>query len=83
MNKEKLFVIGDVHGQITMLEQLLENWNPEEERLLFIGDLADRGENSKAVYERVYQLMVEEEAIVVKGNHDEMYELFLENPQEN
>ncbi len=83
MNKEKLFVIGDVHGQITMLEQLLENWNPEEERLLFIGDLADRGENSKAVYERVYQLMVEEEAIVVKGNHDEMFELFLENPQEN
>ena len=83
MNKEKLFVIGDVHGQITMLEQLLENWNPDEERLLFIGDLADRGENSKAVYERAYQLMIEEEAIVVKGNHDEMFELFLENPEEH
>lgn len=83
MTKEKMFVVGDVHGQFTMLEELLENWQPDEECLLFVGDLADRGENSKAVFERVHQLMEEEEAIVVKGNHDEMLELFLENPSEH
>lgn len=83
MTKEKMFVVGDVHGQFTMLEELLENWQPDEECLLFVGDLADRGENSKAVFERVHQLMEEEEAIVVKGNHDEMLELFLENPNEH
>jgi len=83
MTKEKLFVIGDVHGEMTMLEKLLDYWNPDEERLLFVGDLADRGENSKAVFERVQQLMEEEEAIVVKGNHDEMLEEFLENPKDN
>ena len=83
MNKEKMFVIGDVHGQITMLEEILKHWNPEEEQLLFLGDLADRGENSKATIERAYQLVNEQNAIVVKGNHDEMLELFLENPTEN
>lgn len=83
MTKEKMFVVGDVHGQFTMLEELLENWQPDEECLLFVGDLADRGDNSKAVFERIHQLMEEEEAIVVKGNHDEMLELFLENPSEH
>ena len=80
MTKDKLFVVGDVHGQITMLEELLTYWQPEEERLLFVGDLADRGENSKATLERVRQLMAEHDAIVVKGNHDEMLERFLESP---
>ena len=47
MKKEKVFVVGDVHGQITMLDELLQYWNREEEQLIFLGDLADRGENSK------------------------------------
>lgn len=83
MKKEKMFVIGDVHGQITMLDRLLDHWQPEEEQLLFVGDLADRGEDSKAVFERVRDLMETEDAIVVKGNHDEMLEQFLEYPSEN
>lgn len=83
MVKDKLFVIGDVHGQITMLEELLMHWNPDEERLLFVGDIADRGENSKATLELVHQLMEEHDAIVVKGNHDEMLEHFLESPMKN
>lgn len=82
MNKDKVFVVGDVHGQISMLDKLLMSWKPDEERLLFIGDLADRGENSKAVLERVYELMKNDEAIVIKGNHDEMLENFLEHPSE-
>ena len=75
-----MFVVGDVHGQITMLNELLEYWNPEEEQLIFLGDLADRGENSKATLERARELMMQHDAIVVKGNHDEMLENFLEEP---
>lgn len=80
MNKEKVFVVGDVHGQITMLDDLLQYWKPEEEQLIFLGDLADRGENSKATFERARELMEQHDAIVVKGNHDEMLENFLEHP---
>ena len=65
MNKEKVFVVGDVHGQITMLDELLQYWNPQEEQLIFLGDLADRGENSKATLERARELMEKHEAIVV------------------
>lgn len=83
MNKNKYFVVGDVHGQITMLEKLLEYWKPEEEQLLFLGDLADRGENSKATLELAYELVQNQGAIVIKGNHDEMLELFLQNPAES
>src|SRR5699024_9911588 len=71
-----------VHGQITMLEKLLKYWKPEDEQLLFLGDLADRGENSKATIERAYELVQNEDAIVIKGNHDQMLELFLEEPSE-
>lgn len=82
MSKNKYFVVGDVHGQITMLEKLLKYWKPEDEQLLFLGDLADRGENSKATIERAYELVQNEDAIVIKGNHDQMLELFLEEPSE-
>lgn len=83
VEKEKIFAIGDVHGQITMLEELLDYWKPKEEQLLFIGDLADRGESSKAVFERVQQLIKIHDAIVVKGNHDQMLENYLKNPAEH
>lgn len=83
MNKEKIFVVGDVHGQITMVEKLLKHWKPEEEQLLFVGDLADRGENSKATLELARDLVEKQNAIVIKGNHDEMLEMFLENPSEH
>lgn len=83
MNKEKIFVVGDVHGQITMVEKLLKHWKPEEEQLLFVGDLADRGENSKATLELACDLVEKQNAIVIKGNHDEMLEMFLENPSEH
>jgi serine/threonine protein phosphatase 1 len=83
MNKEKIFVVGDVHGQITMVEKLLKHWKPEEEQLLFVGDLADRGENSKATLELARDLVEKQNTIVIKGNHDEMLEMFLENPSEH
>lgn len=83
MNKEKIFIVGDVHGQITMVEKLLKHWKPEEEQLLFVGDLADRGENSKATLELARDLVEKQNAIVIKGNHDEMLEMFLENPSEH
>lgn len=83
MNKDKIFVVGDVHGQITMLKKILEYWNPEEEQLLFLGDLGDRGEDSKATFELAYDLVQNHGAIVIKGNHDEMLENFLEHPAEH
>lgn len=83
MNKEKVFVMSDIHGEFTMMETLLEKWNSEEEQLIILGDLADRGPNSKAAFELAHHLVETESAIVIKGNHDDMLEKYLEDPMEN
>lgn len=80
--KNKLFAIGDIHGQISMLKELLAHWDEESQQLLFLGDLGDRGEDSKAVFELVYQLVSAGRAICLKGNHEVMLERFLKNPEE-
>ena len=79
--KEQLFVIGDVHGEIGMLRKLLEFWEPSSQRLIFIGDIIDRGENPKECLEVVQQLIKEEEAICLAGNHEDLLFNFLSNPQ--
>lgn len=79
--KKKIFAVGDVHGQITMLKELLKNWDEETEQLLFIGDLGDRGENPKQCFELVKDLVENHGAICLRGNHEEMLMNFLDTPQ--
>ncbi|MGT2716616.1 metallophosphoesterase [Streptococcus respiraculi] len=74
------FVIGDVHGKAGMLETLLEHWN-EEEQLIFLGDLIDRGENGRAVLERVKDLVEQKQAICLSGNHEYMFLAWLDDPE--
>ncbi len=82
MKKEKVFVVSDIHGELVLMKKLLENWNTQEEQLVILGDLADRGKQSKETLELAYHLALKEDAVVVKGNHDEMLELYLEDPIE-
>lgn len=72
-----LDVIGDVHGEITALRNLLhqlgysESGNhPENRRLAFVGDLIDRGPNSPAVVAWVQQLVQSKRAQCILGNHE-------------
>lgn len=73
------FVIGDVHGKATMLENLLKKWD-KKSQLIFLGDLIDRGEDSLSVLKRVKKL-TEEGAICISGNHEYMFLSWLDNPQ--
>lgn len=81
--KEKLFVVGDVHGEYTLLEKLLKLWNEESEQLVFLGDLADRGPDSKKVFECVKQLVDDNRAICISGNHEDILLKWLDDPIEN
>lgn len=70
-------IIGDVHGEISALDQLIERLgytkdgkNREGRRLVFVGDLIDRGEDSPAVLERVAELVASGRAQCVLGNHE-------------
>ena len=76
----QVFVVGDVHGCLSMLEKLLDYWHPEKERLIFIGDLIDRGENSLGVVRLAMKLQNEYDAVIIGGNHEDLFLEWLENP---
>ncbi len=70
-------VIGDVHGEIEALDDLLRRLgyrgrgeHPGGRRLVFIGDLCDRGPDSPAVIERVRAMVEAGTAQCLLGNHE-------------
>lgn len=68
-------VIGDVHGQVDQLGRILEQLQqlPDYERrwILFIGDLVDRGPDSKGALDIVLDLMVHHpKTTAICGNHE-------------
>jgi hypothetical protein len=70
-------IVGDVHGEIGALHSLMaylgyaENgMHPGGRRLVFVGDLTDRGPDSPAVLNLVEELVESGRAQCVLGNHD-------------
>lgn len=80
--QNEVFVVGDVHGEITLMKKLLEKWDEEKQKLIFIGDLGDRGENPKACFLLAKELVEKKGAVYLKGNHEEILEKFIEAPEE-
>jgi len=78
---QRVYAVGDIHGRLDLLEQLLEmieedhGSRPEAQRLLiFLGDLVDRGPESCGVVERLRQLQISAEGTrFLLGNHDEVF----------
>jgi serine/threonine protein phosphatase 1 len=70
------YAIGDVHGQKAKLDDLLaqiaDDAGARAHTIVFLGDLIDRGAESRAVVEKAMQLAGEGRAIVLKGNHEEL-----------
>lgn len=64
------FVVGDVHGCFSELEQLLAQagFDPARDRLLSVGDLVDRGPESARVLEWLERRWL----YAVRGNHEQM-----------
>jgi hypothetical protein len=79
---QKLFdgpldVIGDVHGEIEALNSLLsrlgydsDGIHPAGRRLVFAGDLSDRGPDSPGVFRLVMLLVESGRAQAIAGNHE-------------
>lgn len=67
-------IIGDVHGCNKALCTLLEKLKPgEEDRLILLGDLFDRGPESREVFQTVQELEKKfgERFVLLRGNHED------------
>jgi serine/threonine protein phosphatase 1 len=81
----RTLVVGDIHGKLALFNQLLDEmqYRPERDRLVLIGDLVDRGENSRGVVERAIELQsaAPERVTVLRGNHEEMMLDWIKDPE--
>ncbi len=66
------FIIGDVHGCYHTLLALLKNL-PKKSKLIFVGDLCDKGNFSKDVIEFV----IKNRYLCVKGNHEYLMQTYI------
>ncbi|MGF7535379.1 metallophosphoesterase [Bacillus mexicanus] len=72
------FVVSDPHGCIDELKEILTYWDRKKDTLILMGDLIDRGPNSLACLNLALELNNEGNAIVLKGNHEELFLEWLE-----
>jgi len=65
------FVVGDLHGQMAMLDALLAHvdFRPDRDRLISVGDLVDRGPHSPELLER---FCTQPGHYALCGNHEAM-----------
>jgi serine/threonine protein phosphatase 1 len=84
----RTYAIGDIHGHLGLL-RAAHDWI-EADRLrtgdrqapvVHLGDLVDRGPDAPGVIEYLMRGQAEgRNWVVLKGNHDRMFSLFLEDP---
>ena len=78
---ERIYAVGDLHGRSDLLDALVQMIEaddlargPARTSLIFLGDLVDRGPDSKGVLDRLIALAQGQRTIrVLAGNHDEVF----------
>lgn len=83
MSKKSYIAISDIHGMYHLLESLLSKIDHEDKQLIFLGDYIDRGFQSKQVIECLQRLQQDHGAIILKGNHEDMFVQFMKDPEEH
>lgn len=83
-----LYAIGDIHGHLDQLRGLHGLIDEDAARqggaarIVHLGDLVDRGPNSAGVVDYLMAGMAQgRDWIVLKGNHDRMLSMFLDDPK--
>ncbi len=73
----KIDLIGDIHGELDALVSLMkhlgydeEGNHPDNRKMVFVGDLCDRGPDTPAVLKLVKKIVENGNAQMVLGNHE-------------
>ncbi|QGY00022.1 serine/threonine protein phosphatase [Roseovarius faecimaris] len=83
--QEPLYVIPDIHGYKDKLDAalgLIEAEGGVQARVVFLGDLVDRGPDSRGVIQTLIDGIAEgRDWTVIRGNHDQLFLEFLDSGQ--
>jgi serine/threonine protein phosphatase 1 len=82
--KKRLFAIGDIHGCYQSLRELIEHKIKirKSDRLVFLGDYIDRGNQSRKVIDYIIELQEKDfDIITLIGNHESMLLNALDNDE--
>ena len=80
MRDHRAYVVGDIHGRLDLLDELLEKIHLDLDQnfaksalLVFVGDLIDRGPSSRQVVERLRTYhRPGVRSVFILGNHEEV-----------
>lgn len=79
MTKPITVAIADIHGRSDLLQALnkriaeIASEYDADPEIIYLGDIVDRGPDSKKSMELVHRAVAETGAIVIKGNHDNWF----------
>lgn len=69
----KTYVIGDIHGGLLALKDLLQKLDlRDEDQLIFLGDYVDGWSDSAHVVSYLIQIKEELNCRFIRGNHDDL-----------
>lgn len=79
------YAIGDVHGRSDLLKAILDFIERDSSRrgrlprIIFLGDVVDRGHDSRGCLDIVGRVLVDHPgSVFLRGNHDDWFRQFLE-----
>lgn len=81
---ERTLVIGDIHGGLRALHQVLERAKvTTKDKLIFLGDYVDGWSQSPQVLDFLIELKTTHDCIFMRGNHDELLSEWLSESKDN
>ncbi len=82
--QQRIFVIGDIHGGLLALKEVLLKANVNNnDKLIFLGDYVDGWSQSPQVLDYLIALREKQQCIFIRGNHDQLLLDWLENTDAN
>ena len=81
---KRTLVVGDIHGGLRALHQIIERANvTRNDTLIFLGDYVDGWSQSPNVIDYLIELNQQQNCIFIRGNHDKLLLDWLTNNDEN
>ncbi|MEN2401975.1 metallophosphoesterase family protein [Flavobacterium sp. MC2016-06] len=80
----RTFVIGDIHGGLLALEQVMKKAEvTTQDTLIFLGDYVDGWSQSPQVIDYLLDLKSKQNCICIRGNHDDLLLSWFKNKTED